>query len=145
MRSSHIEKLILIVGIKKICFCPDGISSRKETFFRMIYLGGRKTIFPMDNFWVKYLSVACSIILFDLERLILKAFVADKIAKMIKAARINLNLVRYFRKELLINVKFHLIDIIDYSIILAKRRTVLILFGFPEQKNQLLKIHYLFF
>lgn len=86
----------------------------------------------MDTFWEKYLFDASKIIFFDLARIILQTIAADADIRKIIRNRNKKTLVRYFRKQLTVYIKFRPIYIIDRLIFSEKSRPVFIFFGFPE-------------
>lgn len=86
----------------------------------------------MDTFWEKYLFDASKIIFFDLARIILQTIAAEADIRKIIRNRNKKTLVRYFRKQLTVYIKFRPIYIIDRLIFSEKSRPVFIFFGFPE-------------
>lgn len=86
----------------------------------------------MDTFWKKYLFDAARIVFFDLARIILQTIAADADIKKIIKNRNNTALVRYFRKQLTVYIKFRPIYIIDRLMFSVKSRPILIFFGFSE-------------
>ena len=81
---------------------------------------------------MKYLALACIILSFDKNRIILAIITVEKNTKTKETERINLNLIRYLRKELIINVKFDPVNIIAYSMLPKKIGTILIFFIIAE-------------
>lgn len=86
----------------------------------------------MDTFWGKYLFDASKTVFFDLARIILQTIDADADIKRIIRNRNKATLVRYFRKQLTVYIKFRPVYIIDRLMFSEKSRPVFIFFGFPE-------------